>query len=161
MKTLQVGLKDYLQQGGKVLSFAIEIPYLDGAESTALNELKISFSGQWTVAKETDEPAVKQLFSINDFSLEETIPVSGELYHQRRIMDDGQLLFVVNTDTTNSTNVIVNAKGKQLIKMDLQTGECSQLPAIEDKGQLSFEIKLPPVGSALYFTIVRSKSKYI
>lgn len=144
-------LKDYLQQGGKVLSFTTEIPYLDGAESTAVNELKNSFSGQWTVAKETDEPAVKQLFSLNDFSLQESIPVSGELYHQRRVMDDGQLLFVVNTDTTNSTNVIVNAKGKQLIKMDLSTGECYRLPAIEDKGQLSFEIKLPPVGSALYY----------
>jgi len=144
-------LKDYLQQGGKVLSFTNVIPYLDGAESSAVNELKNSFSGQWTVAKETEESAVKQLFSINHFSLQESIPVLGELYHQRRVIDDGQLLFVVNTDTTNSTNVIVNAKGKQLIKMDLMTGECFRLPAIEDKGQLSFEIKLPPVGSALYY----------
>ena len=144
-------LKDYLRQGGKVLSFTNEIPYLDGSESTTVNDLKNSFSGQWTIAKSTDEEAVKQLFSLSDFSLQETIPVSGEMYHQRRMMDDGQLLFVVNTDTTNSTNVIVNAKGKQLIKMDLQTGEFSQLPAIEDKGQLSFEIKLQPVGSALYF----------
>lgn len=144
-------LKDYLQQGGKVLSFTNEIPFVDGSESTAVNELKNSFSKQWTLANKTDETAVKQLFSINDFSLQESIPVSGEFYHQRRVMDDGQLLFVVNTDTTKSTNVIVNAKGKQLIKMDLSTGECFRLPAIEDKGQLSFEIKLPPVGSALYY----------
>jgi len=144
-------LKEYLRQGGKVLSFAKEIPYLDGAESTEVNELKNSFSKQWTIANKTDEHVVKQLFSINDFSLKETIPVSGELYHQRRIMEDGQLLFVVNTDSAKSVNAIANVKGKQLIKMDLLTGECRLLHAIEDKGQLLFEIKLPPVGSALYF----------
>jgi hypothetical protein len=144
-------LKDYLKQGGKVLSFTSTIPYLDGEESTSVDELKNSFSSQWTVAKRLEDKAVKQLFSLKDFSISESIPVTGELYHQRRVMDDGQLLFVVNTDSAKSVSAIVSAKGKQLIKIDLMTGECFSLPSIEDNGQLSFEIKLPPIGSALYY----------
>jgi len=150
-KTTYTLLKDYLSQGGKVLSFAREIPYLDGNESKAFNELKSSYSGQWTLAKNTDEQAVKRQFSIPDFSLQESIPVKGELYYQRRIMADGQLLFVVNSDTAQTAVAKINAKGRSLIKMDLITGECFKIPARAGRGQLSFEISLPPVGSALYY----------
>ena len=144
-------LKDYLQQGGKVLSFAKEILYVDGIETTAVNELMNSFSGQWTLAKGTDDKILNSFFSLPDFTLHESTPVSGELYHQRRVMDDGQLLFVVNSDTAQSVTASVNAKGKSLVKMDLTTGACFRLPAKEENGKISFEITLPPIGSALYY----------
>ena len=144
-------LKEYLSQGGKVLSFAKEIPYLDGNESLDLNDLKKTYSGQWTLAQKTDEQAVKSLFSLPDFSLQESIPVKGELYYQRRIMSDGQLLFLVNSDTAQTAIAKINAKGRSLIKMDLITGECFKVPVRAGRGQLSFEISLPPIGSALYF----------
>ena len=144
-------LKEYLSQGGKVLSFTKEIPYLDGNESLALNDLTKTYSGQWTLAQKTDEQTVKSLFSLPDFSLEESIPVKGELYYQRRIMSDGQLLFLVNSDTTQTAVAKVNAKGKSLVKMDLITGECYRIPSKARKRDLSFEISLPPVGSALYY----------
>lgn len=144
-------LKDYLQQGGKVLSFAKEISCVDGVESNAVNELKNNYPAQWTVATGTDDIVVKQLFYLPDFTLQETAPPSGELYHQRRIMDDGQLLFVVNSDTTKSVTASVNANGKSLVKMDLMTGECFRLPAKEKNSKLSFEINLAPIGSALYY----------
>jgi len=144
-------LKDYLQQGGKVLSFTKEIPYLDGVESNAVNILRNSFPEQWTLANGVEDKIVKQLLSNNDCEIQESTPVSGELYHQRRVMDDGQLIFVVNTDTVQNVVAKITAKGKSLIKMDLETGECLMLPAVEDKGRLSFEIGLPPIGSALYY----------
>ena len=144
-------LKEYLQQGGKVLSFAKEIPYLDGTESTEVNNLKNSFAKQWILATRTDENTVKQLFALEDFSIQESNPVSGELYFQRRIMEDGQLLFVVNTDSAKNVVSTINAGGKSLVKMDLMTGHCYQVSAKEERGKLSFEINLPPIGSALYF----------
>ena len=144
-------LKVYLQQGGKVLSFAKQIAYLDGTESDAVNELGSKYLGQLTLADKIDETTVKELFSVDDFSIRETTPVAGELYHQRRIMDDGQLLFVVNTDTVQSVRALINSKGKSLIKMDLTTGKSFRIPANEEKGKLSFEISLPPIGSALYY----------
>ena len=150
-KNTYMMLKDFLAQGGKVLSFASEIPYLDGTESSAVNELKNSFPAQWTMAQRADDPKVKKLFALSDFSLVEPSPVKGELYYQRRIMEDGQLLFVVNSDTAQSVAAKVSAKGKSLIKMDLATGECFQVPVMAENGQLVFEITLPPIGSRLYY----------
>lgn len=152
-------LKDYLQQGGKVLSFTKEIPYLDGVESKTVDELKNNFTTQWTLANNSDENVVKQLFSLPDFTIHEATPVSGELYYQRRIMDDGQLLFVVNTDSLNDVTSTINAKGKSLIKMDLMTGSCSRIPAKAVNGKLSFEINLPPIGSALYYIASKNISE--
>ena len=144
-------LKNYLEQGGKVLSFAKEISYLDGIESKAVNDLRNNFPGQWTSANAGDGEIFKKLLSSDNFSIEETIPVSGELYHQRRVMDDGQLLFVVNTDTAQNVVAKIKANGKSLIKMDLETGECFRLPVENDKGKLTFETTLAPIGSALYY----------
>ena len=152
-------LKDYLQQGGKVLSFAKEIPYLDGVESTAVNGLKTTFSKQWTLATEINDTVAKQLLAQSDFTISESTTVSGELYHQRRVMDDGQILFVVNSDTAKSVSATVNAKGKSLVKMDLITGECYRLPAKEENGEQTFEITLPPVGSALYYLSANNSSE--
>ena len=150
-KTTFTLLEDYLRQGGKVLSFAKEISYLDGSETTAVNELRNKYRGQWILAKNTDDKVVKELFTLSDFSIQESAPESGELYHQRRIMDDGQILFVVNTDSLKNVTASVDTKGKSLIKMDLTTGKCYQLPAKHENGKISFEITLPPIGSALYY----------
>ena len=144
-------LKKFLSQGGKVLSFAKEIPYLDGNKSTALSDLKSSYPAQWTIAQSTDEQTVKKLFAVTNFTFEEPTPIKGELYYQRRIMADGQLLFVVNTDTAQMAVAKVKVKGRSLIKMDLLTGECFRKPSRAGRGELSFEISLPPVGSALYY----------
>jgi len=146
-------LKDYLQQGGKVLSFTKDIPYLDGTASALVNELKNSYSKQWVLAQKTDEPAVKELFANPEFTIQEPSPVSGELYYMRRIMDDGQQLFVVNTDSKQGAAATIKARGEHLIKMDLNTGECFSVPAKSEKGELTFEISLPPIGSALYYLV--------
>ena len=152
-------LKDYLQQGGKVLSFAKEIPFLDGALSNAVNELKNSYKGQWTLATKADDPTVKKLFALDDFSITEATPVSGEFYYQRRSMEDGQLIFMVNTDTAKNVVATINAKGKSLIKMDLITGECFNLPVKTQNGEMAFDITLPPIGSALYYLLENSISE--
>ena len=150
-KTTFTLLKEYLSQGGKILSFANEIPFLDGNESNAFHELRNAYSSQWTIAKTTDEQTVKKLFALPDFSIQESNPVQGELYYQRRMMADGQMLFMVNTDTLQSVVAKIDARGQSLVKMDLTSGECFSVAAKAMGEKLSFEISLPPVGSALYY----------
>ncbi|KKL10671.1 hypothetical protein LCGC14_2553500, partial [marine sediment metagenome] len=45
------------------------------------------------------------------------------LYHQRRILDDGQLLFVANSHKTKSAHAEVIVQGKYVIKLDLVQAE--------------------------------------
>ncbi len=156
-------LKEFLEQGGKVLSFTRNVPYVDGGESNAVKELMNTRPKQWIFAGDPDDDSVAKLFVIKDFSISEPSSKSGELYYQRRIMKDGQLIFFVNSDTVQNVTASIKADGASVIRMDLISGNCYQVPVKvlnsqpkTDENQLSivncqFSIDLPPVGSALYY----------
>ena len=86
-----------------------------------------------------------------DFEITESLPRTGELYHQRRILDDGQLVFLVNSDTAQSVSATLTVNAKNLIQMDLANGNCTQVPVRAENGVITFDAYLPPAGSALYF----------
>jgi hypothetical protein len=144
-------LKDFLKQGGRVLSFTRDIPYLDGVEATGIKELMKAYPNQWTFAASTNDPVVKEIFRQEDFSIAEPDPALGELYFQRRMMDDGQLVLFVNTDSLSHAGATITAKGKSLVRMDLRTGDCFTITAKPGSGTVSFDLDLLPVGSALYY----------
>jgi hypothetical protein len=144
-------LKKYLGNGGKILSFTNNIPFLDGAESDQMQTLMNDYPKQWVFANRPDDEAVKKLFELADFNMSEASPKTGELYYQRRIMKDGQLIFLVNSDTIQDAKALIKANGNSVIRMDLITGKCYQVPVKTVNSQLSIELTLPPVGSALYY----------
>ncbi len=144
-------LKEYLSNGGKILSFTRSIPLIDGGEAESMKNLMNDYSKQWVYADNANEEAVRKLFIRNDFSISEVLPVSGELYHQRRVMKDGQILFLANSDTIQDAEATINIEGKSVVRMDLISGKCFQVPAKQVNGKVSFAINLSPVGSALYY----------
>jgi len=152
-------LKDYLKNGGKILSFRNDISFIDGAESENPKKMMNKYPKQWIYANNPDEEQIRQLFTTNEFSILEDIPKSGELYHQRRIMKDGQLVFFVNSDTTRSAAAIVQAQGKTVVKMDLISGKSNRIETKEQYGKISFRINIAPVGSALYYISNESLSE--
>jgi len=81
---------------------------------------------------------------------------NGMLYHQRRILDDGQLLFVVNSHKTKKASSEITVKGKYVTKLDLVSGKIYAYPAKTENGKVSFQVELDPVGSAL-FTVTDQK----
>ncbi|MEI6899789.1 MAG: glycosyl hydrolase [Bacteroidota bacterium] len=144
-------LKEFLANGGKVLSFTQNIPCIDGAEVGTMKELMNSTSKQWIFANKPDDLVVKELFALNEFSISDASPKSGELYHQRRVMKDGQLIFFVNSDTIQSSIATIRIDGKSVVRMDLISGKCFQVPIKSENGKIAFDINLPPVGSSLYY----------
>jgi hypothetical protein len=144
-------LKEYLLQGGKILSFTHKIPRLDGVESNLNNELMTAFAKQWSFSNASDDDIARAALRDPDFDITESLPLTGELYHQRRILKDGELLFFVNTDTTQNVSATITGNGKSLIKMDLNDGSCSLVPVKSENGQITFDMELLPIGSALYF----------
>ena len=155
MENLEQGtyklLKDYLLSGGRILSFTKKIPRLDGVESKLITELMTTFPKQWTFAETIEEDKVRNVLADPDFDIIESLPQSGELYHQRRILKDGELLFFVNTDTARAVSATITGTGKSLIKIDLSNGISSLVPVKSENGQITFDIELSPIGSELYF----------
>jgi hypothetical protein len=143
-------LKDFLADGGEVLSFCPKIPRVDGVESEDVQQLQRSHPEHWISVNSLHDLAVEERLYTNDFSINE-MSAEGELYHQRRVLEDGQLLMLVNSDEYSSAFARIKASGKSVVKLDLETGDIHNVSNTIDEGKLSFDVQLEPIGSALYF----------
>nr|WP_319509562.1 glycosyl hydrolase [uncultured Draconibacterium sp.] len=143
-------LEKYLASGGKVLSFTDKITRVDGRISNEAKNLENKHPDLWLSARNMDEPLAGELLAKEDFSIQEE-KNGGELFHQRRILNDGQLLFFVNSDRQNKSNAKVSAVGKSVVIMDLNSGKTNLVNANKVADKVIFEVSLEPVGSAMYF----------
>jgi hypothetical protein len=129
-------LEAYGRGGGKVVSF-VETPGLvDGVESARVREI----AAQWVKGGPLGE---------EDFTLVKT--GGGKMFHQRRRLEGGELLFVVNSSLEEKLDAAVKARGRSVRKLDLFTGKVSGYEAEESGGSVFAKIELPPAGSALLF----------
>ncbi|MDP2336499.1 MAG: glycosyl hydrolase [Bacteroidota bacterium] len=142
-------LQKYLEKGGKLLSFNRNISLLDGAESSKVNELAAKYPEQWVVADNLNEPTALKMLTHDDFTMIDRTR-NGMLYHQRRIFDDGELLFVVNSNPTKKASTEITVKGKYVSRLDLVSGKIYAYPAKAENGKVSVQIDLDPVGSAMF-----------
>ena len=142
-------LQKYLESGGKLLSFNRNIRLLDGAESSKVNELAAKYPKQWTIAENLNDLNGLKLLQHEDFVMNDQTQ-NGMLYHQRRILDDGQILFVVNSHPSKKASAEITVEGKYVSKLDLVTGKIFTYPAKTNKEKISFHINLDPVGSAMF-----------
>jgi hypothetical protein len=157
LHTLEL-LREYLNSGGKVLSFQKEISRVDGVESNECVTLQRDYPEQWIVVESLNESQCRSWLFKDEFSITEKNK-TGELYHQRRILQDGQLLFFVNSDENEPAGAEISAKGKSVLKMDLEDGQVYLAPSTKENGKVVFDIQLEPVGSALYFVSERTEDE--
>jgi hypothetical protein len=143
-------LEKFLSEGGEVLSFSAKISRVDGVESDEARQLQQTYPDQWIRADNLHDLAVEARIYPDDFSVNE-LSAEGELYHQRRILEDGQLLLLVNSDSYARAYTRIRASGKSVVKLDLETGEIHGVTNTIVDGQLAFDVQLEPIGSALLF----------
>jgi hypothetical protein len=139
----------FLANGGKLLSFNPAVAFVDGAESEKVKELAAQYPRQWIVAASADDPLVLKLLGTDDFALDDQTH-NGMLYHQRRMLDDGQLLFVVNSHQQKKAVAEITMEGKYVTRLDLVSGKICGYPGKAEKGRVTFSVRLDPVGSALF-----------
>ena len=83
--------------------------------------------------------------------IERTPGDQGILFHHRRQVADGQILFLVNTSITNSSSGVVFSKLPGVERWNLYTGEIKPYPSAKFEGGISAKFELPPSGSLLLF----------
>lgn len=142
-------LADYLENGGKVLSFNLNVSRVDGEESAIVKDLAVKFPEQWIDTQKLDDPVALDMLESDAFKMKEQSP-NGMLYHQRRVLDDGQLLFIANSHKTKSAAAEISIEGKYVVKLDLVAGKEFIYPGETKNGKVSFQFDLDPVGSALF-----------
>jgi hypothetical protein len=82
---------------------------------------------------------------------------NGMIYHQRRQLIDGQLVFVVNSHPSKNASAEITADGKYVTLLDMVTGKSYSYHARSSNGKVTFRVDLSPAGSAL-FAISRKPS---
>ena len=77
-------------------------------------------------------------------------PGQGNLYHQRRELHDGQVMFFVNADEQENAAGTFRVEGKYFISLDPVTGVYTEYPVKQGNGgYAALSIDLPPSGSLL------------
>ncbi len=144
-------LKNYLNQGGKVISFS-DIPTLvDGVKSDEIVQAVKKNEQNWIRVKNITDSKVQELLKSNSFKVEFPVGNKAELYHQRRTLNDGQLLFFANYDTAHIAHAKIHISAKTLIELDPFTGKYYKYPFNEEKNKMNFTFQIPPAGSKLFF----------
>jgi hypothetical protein len=151
-------LKSYVGLGGKLFLYSMP-DKVDGAPSTQLTEF-LGSKPENIIMLHDSVPHAFEHFSDNPTLKFD--PVSGgNLYHHRRILDDGQLLFLANSTEEGTAEGALTVEGADALMLDGFTGQVMDYPETpEGQGRIRLTFKLPPAGSLLLF-ISGSKIKGI
>lgn len=142
-------LEQYLQNGGRVLSFVEAPKRMDGRLTARIVQLEARYPQQWVRA---ESPAgAAPLLAAKDFEVIEPEKVGGKLFHHRRILDEGQILFLTNFSATEASSGRVRIAGAAADVLDPFTGKIDPYPVASEGNGISFKFDLPPAGSLLLF----------
>ena len=147
-------LKQFVEQGGRLITFS-EPNLLNGAQSSEL----VSFIAGEKVIKESklSEENIRKYFSSDNFELSFS---NGNIFHQRRLYADGELIFIVNSSMEEASTGKISVKGNTLLEMDSENGAIYKYPAGKEKGMLTSSFKIEPAGSLLLYSSYKSKGGY-
>jgi hypothetical protein len=141
-------LEKFVREGGKLIIFSVPT-LLDGSAS---NEVSNFFAKNSAVIYKSDNlsPEIinKYLGNIN-LGFEKT--AGGTLYHHRRILADGQILFLVNSDLHEQVNGSLKTKGKNALVMNTLTGTVDGYDNQQSGEDITLTYSIPPAGSLLLY----------
>ena len=140
-------LKKFIDNGGTVLAFSIP-NYLDGKPNP---EMEKYLSGKLNVKKISNltTEVIREEFASADITFAET--QIADLYHHRRMMADGQVLFLVNSSLDETAKGSISLVGKDAIGLNTLTGEIFDYPETVNGKDIYIFYDLPPAGSLLLY----------
>jgi hypothetical protein len=141
-------LERFVSNGGRLVAFSIP-SLVDGAPDEGLNEFLRKEAGRINKEQNLTPEIISKYFVDSNVSFSDL--TGGDLYHHRRSLADGQLLFLANSNLTQSLKGSVKISGADAIEMNTVTGEITGYPNVRENGSISFSIDLPPAGSLLVF----------
>ncbi len=83
------------------------------------------------------------------FVIDRSASDKGKLFHMRRQLKDGELLFLVNSSIENPSGGVILSRRKGAQQWDMSTGGTRPFPCVSHAGGISISFELPPSGSLL------------
>ncbi len=143
-------LHDLLRDGGTVFCCGDPPARVDGALSDAGTLL--AKHSHWIRVDPAALPRTLQPIQANTgFTINRKTGDEGILFHQRRVLKDGQLLLLVNSSLTAPSAGTLAARVGAVEEWDLTTGGTAAYPYALTRTGIVARFDLPPAGSRLLF----------
>ncbi|MDR0795594.1 MAG: hypothetical protein LBE79_06010, partial [Tannerella sp.] len=144
-------LKKYIDNGGLVFSFSIP-SHLDGIPDP---EMEKYFAGKTNVKLLTSltDNIIRNDFGSWDIIFNEINRTN--LYHHRRMMKDGQVLFLANSSLNEPALGKISIAGQDAVELNTLTGEIIDYPETTDGKHIAIDFDLPPAGSLLLYVFAQ------
>jgi len=143
-------VEKFLDHGGSVLC-AGDPPVRVEGESSGRGT-RAAQHARWQRVEARGVPELLQPLQARDgFAIQRTAEDRGLLFHQRRQLDDGQLLFLVNPSLAACSTGTVETAARGVEIWDPNTGQVGGYPFRSGAKGVSFQFDLPPAGSLLLF----------
>jgi hypothetical protein len=150
-------LKKFVSHGGTLIAFSVPT-LVDGTISKGLKKLFAKKSVKIIQTDKLNSEIISQYFTNNNISFD--VKKGASLYHHRRILADGQLIFLANASLKEPVEGSLETQGKDAIEMNTFTGELTGY-ANQVKGErISLSYSLPPAGSLLLFIPDTKQNNY-
>jgi hypothetical protein len=148
-------LKEFAAEGGTILAFS-KPNLLDGKPHA---EMESFFAGNKNVRHLTgpDDEVIGKYFSPANIVFAKQ---GGDLFHHRRMMADGQALFLVNSSLDEACKGTVSVAGKDAVALNTLTGGMEDYPETADGGNIRLGFDLPPAGSLLLYIFDRKQQGF-
>src|SRR5450759_2510357 len=150
-------LEKFIYGGGKLIIFD-DPTLLDGSVSEEVTRVFAKHTSVIFKLKDYSEGNIKKYFNNKNLKFEGM--TGGTIYHQRRMLTDGQIIFLANSSLTKKAGGSLTTKGKDVLEMNTLTGSISGYPNQASGDDVSISYSIPPAGSLLLFIQDTKKSDY-
>lgn len=148
-------LEEYLRNGGQILSWVGTPGFLDGRKSNVPAGLAQTHKDSWRSVDSDSGWAM--LHTLNPPALDFAEPdwIGGLLFHHRRVLEDAELVFLVNTNAEEEAAGRFVSGGNSSLsfrsceKWDPFSGAVEPYPSQDSDGKLLIDFQIPPGGSLL------------
>ena len=141
-------LEKFVSNGGTLIAFGVPT-LVDGSVNDGLNKLFDKKSDNIIIPGQLTQEVIDKYFNNTRLTFEE---VTGNgLYHHRRILADGQILFLVNSSLNEQVRGSVKTRGNDALEMNTLNGEIYGYPYAPAGEDITLAFSIPPAGSLLLF----------
>lgn len=141
-------LEKFVSGGGNLIAFSKPM-LVDGSVNENIKKIFGTKSDNIILTDLLTPENIQKNFRNNDLNFEGK--EGGALYHHRRILADGQVIFLANSSLTEFANGSFTTGGTSAVEMNTLSGKIYEYPFQAKENGISLSYSIPPAGSLLLF----------
>lgn len=141
-------IKEFVEDGGRLIIFSMP-DLVDGefsSEASAFFKQKVS---NIIYRERLDEKSIELLLQQQELKF--LSANGGNLFHHRRQLKEGQIVFLVNSDLNEKTSGTFSVNGADAILLDAFNGEMADCQEKTDGGNINVKFIMEPAESLLFY----------